>query len=312
MGLKLGDLFLAPVIKFYWSNRELKEEIYLSGIIRHIKHKNIFFLLINILKSIYRLKSFVTFKRHNSDIYSILYGVSSKTQKKIINGKQNGLEYFAKVPMYTSAKNALLNEVKAIKEFNLIGVRTMKKINIQGDFCYENVKGENQYNPNLIYKKCLMTYPVTKKIMVSEYFKRVSNKLDLNLNHMIDLTISHGDLTVWNTKIDNDEVVYIDLERYQKYRVKFFDMFYYITSYLFFSLKLKPIEILKNTLSFMKKNNIEKCYYDIFLVDILNEKKQEVKDNVFFNVDRVNFINMIENLIILSKQYNEKTDYLCT
>ena len=281
MGLKLKDLFYAPVIRFYWSNKELKEEIYFSGIIRHIKRKNISFLFTNILKSTYRLKSFVIFKSHKPDIYSISYGVSSRTQKKIINGNHNGIEYFAKTPMCTSAKHALLNEVKAIKEFNLIGIKTMKKINIQGDFCYENVKGENQYNPNLIYKKCLMNYPVTKKIKVSEYFKKVSNKSDLNSNDIIDLTISHGDLTVWNTKIDNDEVVYIDLERYQKYRVKFFDMFYYITSYLFFTLKLNPIEILKRTLSFIKKNNIDKYYYDFFLIDILNEKNKKQKTVLF-------------------------------
>jgi hypothetical protein len=297
--MKTNKSFTA-VICFYYSNKDLKEEIYFRGILRMLRDKKMFFLIKNILISIVRFKRVVRFKRYNPEIYSILYGVSSRTQKKIINGNHKGLEYFAKSPMCTSAKKALLNESKAIKVFNLIGVKTMKKINIQGDFCYENVKGENYYNPNLIYKKCLMSYPITKKIKVSEYFKKVTNILDLNLENIIDLTISHGDLTVWNTKIDNDEVVYIDLERYQKFRIKFFDIFYYITSYLFFTLKSNPIEILKRTEFFIKENNIEKHYYDIFLVDLLNEKQQEVKDG-FIYIERVNFINTIENLIILSK-----------
>jgi hypothetical protein len=57
---------------------------------------------------------------------------------------------------------------------------------------------------------------------------------------------------------------------------------------------------LKKTEFFIKENNIEKDYYDIFLVDLLNEKQQEVKDG-FVYIERVNFINTIENLIILSK-----------
>ena len=138
-----------------------------------------------------------------------------------------------------------------------------------------------------------------KKVFLSS--SKVTNNLNLKLENIIDLTISHGDLTVWNTKIDNDEVVYIDLERYQKFRIKFFDIFYYITSYLFFTLKLKPIEILKRTEFFINENNIEKHYYDIFLIDLLNEKQQEAKDG-FVYIERVNFINTIENLIILSKK----------
>jgi hypothetical protein len=297
--MKINKSF-TPVICFYYSNKDLKEEIYFRGILRMLRDKKIFFLIKNILISIIRFKRPITFKRYNPEIYSILYGVSSKTQKKIINGNHNGLQYFTKSPMCISAKKALLNELKAIKEFNLIGLKTMKKINIRGDFCYQNVKGENYYDPNLIFKKCVNSYPVTKKIKLSKYFKKVTNNLDLNLENIIDLTISHGDLTVWNTKIDNNKVVYIDLERFQKFRVKFFDIFYYITSYLFFTLKLNPNEILKKTEFFIKENNIEKDYYDIFLVDLLNEKQQEVKDG-FVYIERVNFINTIENLIILSK-----------
>ena len=45
----------------------------------------------------------------------------------------------------------------------------MKKINIHGDFCYQNVKGENYYDPNLVFKKCVISYPVIKKIKVNKY-----------------------------------------------------------------------------------------------------------------------------------------------
>ena len=45
MGLKLENFLYSPVLRFYWQNKELKEEIYYAGLIRHIKRKKYFFSL---------------------------------------------------------------------------------------------------------------------------------------------------------------------------------------------------------------------------------------------------------------------------
>ena len=53
--MKINKPFM-PVICFYYSNKDLKEEIYFRGIIRMLRDKKIFFLIKNILTSIIRFK----------------------------------------------------------------------------------------------------------------------------------------------------------------------------------------------------------------------------------------------------------------
>ena len=298
MGLKLENFLYSPVLRFYWQNKELKEEIYYAGLIRHIKRKNISFLLTNILKSIYRLKFFVTFKKYNNSIYSVKYGLKSLTQKKIIHGQQNDIEYFKKLPVGTLAHKSLINESKALKEFNAIGIKTMEKLDLIGDFCYSAVKGENKYLPDLIFINCVSKYPIKNKTTISDYFldNKYFDRKIIDIENEIELAISHGDLTVWNTFYDNGNFIMIDIECFKKSKIRYFDILYYILSYEFYVNKNGHKIIFKKLTQFMKNHKIESYYLILFFYDLLEIKKTDLKDGFFIDI-KSRLINEIDQLI---------------
>ena len=293
-----GFFLFLPVIKFYWQNKDLKEELYVDGIIRHIKNRNSWYLLRNILISMYRLKTFLVFKRINRDILSVRYGLKSSTQKMIVNGNKDGVEYYNKLPMGSAAKNSLLNESEAIEVFKNMGVKTMEKFDDVGDFCYLAVKGVSKYAPDKIFSQCVSKYPTLEKIRVSDYlfYNESSNSEKLKVDGEIELTVSHGDLTVWNTFYDNGSFTVIDLEFFSKRKVRYYDIFYYILSYEFYVNRSNSRIIYENLITFARNHNIDRIYIILFLHDLIGVKRSDAKDGHFLEI-KFRLIEILDQLI---------------
>lgn len=289
--------FPMPVIILYWPYGEIREEIYLLGIFKYLFNRNIFRVGKNLLISILKFRLPIKIKIQNLNVFIKYYGIKSKNQKKIIYCYKNNTNLFIKKPMVNSAKRALEIEINAINEFNKIGIETMKQIHSTHKFCYREVRGKNIYNPSLIFEKCVSNYPVVEKVNIVDYFSLINstNTKLINDDEMISLTISHGDLTVWNTKINDSNPVYIDLEGFKKRRVKNFDIFYYILSYNYFNLRMDSKKILKTLLNFASNHNIQTFYVYLFLLDLLNEKT--IENNGYFFIQKIDFISFINKII---------------
>lgn len=262
------------------------------------------------LKSIYRLKTPLILDildKNNPTIVSVKYGLKSLTQKKIVNGRKDGNEYFHKLPRGRLALNSLIIESYAIDVFENIGINTMKKFDGIGDFCYLAVKGKSEYLPNRIFHNCVSKYPIAKRSTILDYFSTNDffDKKSLDVNKEIDLTISHGDLTVWNTFYDNNNFTLIDLEFFSESRVKYFDIFYYIFSYEFYRKKSNS-EIMFDVLSgFMKTHKIESLYLIIFLYDLLASRKNDLSDGVVDDLRSRSIIEITNLIDIFEMKQNE-------
>ena len=189
-------------------------------------------------------------------------------------------------------------ESKAIKVFNDLGIKTMHKLPLKGYFCYSAVNGVNKYFPNLIYTDCVLKYPNLTKTTIGNYFlyNEFFQKNKFDLNYEIELTISHGDFTVWNSFYDNKNFIFIDLECFKECKIKYFDIFYYIISYEFFVNKNNYKVIFKKFNIFIHDNKIEKIYLILFFYDLLKIKKNDLNDNFFKDI-KSSFINEIIQLI---------------
>ena len=194
--------------------------------------------------------------------------------------------------------SSLKIESEAIKVFNELGIKTMHKIPNKADFCYSAVNGVNKYMPNLIYTNCVLKYPNLAKITIGNYFldNEFFQKNKYDLNYEIELTISHGDLTVWNTFYDNKNFILIDLECFKELKIKYFDIFYYIISYEFYVNKNNYKVIYEKFNIFIQNHKIEKIYLILFFYDLLQIKKNDLNDGFFKDI-KSRFINEITQLI---------------
>ena len=295
--------FYSPVLKFYYSNGQLKKEIFISGIIPSIKDLGLLKIIKEFLASTLRFKSPICFKSQNSDVLSISYGIQSVNQKSITHYKKENIEYFVKKPIVESALKALMIEQNAIKMFNTMSIMTMQSYKEGPEYSYMRVKGKCLYRPQLVLDKCVLNYPVTGSIDINRYFEEIGSNISLPINIVknfnLELTVSHGDLTVWNTFINNDDVIYIDLEYFKNKRVKYYDILYYIFSYNFFILKLNSIKNLQNLIEFITKNSINYQYLHVFFIELLYEKEMSLNDGFVYKERKLILLSIREIIKLL-------------
>lgn len=284
----------------HYSNRDLKEVRFYDGRIRELLSSKLLYsfirsCLISIVRG--RLPFKIFFIEDNC--LRIYCGVKSKSQKYVYEYIVSGEKIYRKYPKVVSARNMLETEAAAILFFNSIGVPTMERHVEFGKYAYKGVNGIQKFDLNLVLTKYTVLITSTEHrailpVAITEYLAEV--KRSFNVVKEYWMTASHGDLTSWNTFIVNDELVLIDLERFKRSRIKYYDIFYYLLSELILRRKENTNSIMKNLAILRNQLKIDFEHQLIILLWIRYEKIQESKDGFKYR-ERTRYLSVLEELI---------------
>lgn len=284
----------------YYSNGDRKEINIISARTYADLYRNSLKLSREILISIYRRRFPFKILALDRDYRKIYCGVSSFSQKYVYEFLHKGSIHFKKVPQVMSANAMLENEVLAINSFRSLGLNCMERVPELGKYVYKGVEGEQSYNVDLVINKyCTVINESTQSAPVPNdilTFFINSNIPRLDPSLEILCTISHGDLTSWNSFIHDGDIILIDLERYSPSRVQHYDIVYYLLSENILKRQSDLKSIIVELENLRYKLGVSSKDFQIICCWIFYEKSLEASDGQIYR-ERISYLKHLEQIL---------------